>query len=1212
MTDESHSAPPTPSTLGRYRILRRLGKGGMAEVFLARSTGAEGIEKLLVVKRVLPSFAKSARFISMFTAEAKVAVRLNHPNIVQVYGFEQVGEQFLLAMEYVDGLDLGGLIEACRSRRVRMPHAIAAFVAMEVAKGLDYAHNRRDDDGEPLEIVHRDVSPQNVLITAEGVVKIADFGVAKARRMSEEPGVIKGKVGYMAPEQARGESVDRRSDVYSLGVLLAELLVGRPIHPKGEQLVLLDQVRRGALPLPEPLGPTVPGELERIVRRATAADPEERFQSARSLAGALARHLHVQHEISDAETLERFLGEVVPLEAAPPAAPAIPPTATLGPTADRHVRENRPVVVVSGRLHMGDAAPGEDERLRGWLTRVLGDMAYKNDAALSWPDGGTMERFRFILGLGSPSLHDPLTACRLALDVGEALEGLSADRVSPLVASFGVSRGVLHTARDARGRLLDYQPADDVIEVADALAGAAEAPEVLASGEVYRLVRRVYAFGDAVRTVPVDATGAGGVREVRAHPLRGARTREERAAEAGAVGRLVGREREQDKLRAAYQRAVRTRRTVFVAVTGELGVGKTALVAATLRDLDPPARVLRTEGAFGTMEVPFAATAELVREACGIADDTDADECRRRLTRACTDLVGDPERRASVVEGLLSLLVPDGGSEATDPDPERSLRIKRAVERLVSALAEQGPVAVWVDALQWIDPPSRDVVRLMLQRTYEAPVLVVLSGRPEARVAALLDAVPQIEVGELEGDADRRELVRSGFDGAEVPEEVVHAVVERAGGNPFFVLELVDALMERDEVAIEGHGEGRRVVRRSEAPFLLPATVQGVIETRLGELGAREREAARWLAVTGPGMTAADLSALAGADLEDALEDLAARGLVERRPGDAYGFPNAVIRHVAYATSHPDDLARMHRRTAMVLREMGRKGSPAQVAYHLERSGDRVGAADAYMEAARAAERASSHGEAFRLYGRALPLLHPASIQRFWAHAAREDLLRSMGQWDARRAELAAMEPLLEVLAEGRLVATFHLRHARLAVDTGDGQAAARALEVARVRGEGDRATELETYRLEARLRRGTGRLDEALETCDRALARAGMGSEWLPWRGRTLVERACVLAHLGRSEEAAQAAAEALVLFRRLGTPREEGAALAALGGALGELGEAEDAIHALRAAVAAAAHTGDRAELPERVEALAALYEGLGRHEAAESLRGHLRIRA
>ncbi|HJL17779.1 MAG TPA: serine/threonine-protein kinase, partial [Sandaracinaceae bacterium LLY-WYZ-13_1] len=294
----------------------------MAEVFLAKSTGAEGIEKILVVKRVLPTFARSPKFISMFVDEAKVAMRLNHPNIVQVYAFEQVRDEFLLAMEFVDGLDLGRLISAGRRQGRRIPPALCAYVVSEVSKGLDYAHNRKDESGQPMDIVHRDVSPQNVLLSYEGIVKIADFGIARARLVSEETGVIKGKFSYMSPEQARGERVDRRSDVYSLGVLLAELLMNRSMYPGQQGMQVLEQVRDGKLTLPRQVDRDVPPELDEVVRRATSLDREERYQTARSLAGALSRWLHAQDEILDAVDLERFVAEIAPREVTSPDGPA--------------------------------------------------------------------------------------------------------------------------------------------------------------------------------------------------------------------------------------------------------------------------------------------------------------------------------------------------------------------------------------------------------------------------------------------------------------------------------------------------------------------------------------------------------------------------------------------------------------------------------------------------------------------------------------------------------------------------------------------------------------------------------------------------------------------------------------------------------------------------------------------------------------------------
>src|SRR6478672_2731184 len=276
------SLAPIPSQIAQFEIVRRLGAGGMAEVFLAKKRGAEGTFKVVVVKRILPGFTTSRRFRAMFIDEAQLATRLNHPNVVQVYEFSNEGDDgHILAMEYVEGCDLGHLMNAAKSTATRLPAWVAAWIIAEAAKGLHYAHEKRDEGGAPLDIVHRDVSPQNVLLSFEGVVKIADFGIASARLVDEEQGVLKGKFGYMSPEQARAEKVDRRSDLYALGVILWECLTGRPLHGGLGGEALLDIVRSGKVEPPSTYVPDLPMDLEAIVMKALAPRREDRHPTGR-------------------------------------------------------------------------------------------------------------------------------------------------------------------------------------------------------------------------------------------------------------------------------------------------------------------------------------------------------------------------------------------------------------------------------------------------------------------------------------------------------------------------------------------------------------------------------------------------------------------------------------------------------------------------------------------------------------------------------------------------------------------------------------------------------------------------------------------------------------------------------------------------------------------------------------------------------------------
>ncbi|MFT5357823.1 MAG: serine/threonine protein kinase, partial [Polyangiales bacterium] len=893
-----------PQELGRYRIIRRLGTGGMAEVFLAKSTGAEGIEKVLVLKRVLPSFARSAKFISMFIDEAKVAMRLNHPNIVQVYAFEQFKAEFILAMELVDGLDLGRLVAAVRRTGRKLPPGLAAYVVQEVSKGLDYAHKRKDASGQPMDIVHRDVSPQNVLISYEGVVKVADFGIAKARMVSEETGVIKGKFAYMSPEQARGDRVDHRSDVYSLGILLAELLMGRPMYPGLQGLDVLAKVREAELTLPSDVDSDIPKDLDRIVRRATSADREHRYQTARSLAGALTQYLHGLEKVWDAPPLEDFIREVSPRSQTNPELAPTPLAegATLLSAVSRgERRERRRVVVVSGQLRRGDtSASGEAAAVGAQAAKVLEAIAYKADAVLSWPDGEGRSRFRFIVGLGKTSVNDPLKAVRIAIDTIEAFQGLSADMLSPIGASLGLSRGMVSTIRDISGRLIRYAPVGTILEVAERLAQAADVNQVLSAGEVYRLVRRDFTFEEEEREIDVETQAGGPSQAIRAWRLRGVRSGARAEPE---TPKLFGRETELDAISALFREAVNGPQTMFVHVRGEIGAGKSALTGAAVAALKP-SRTLFAQCSFGSVDAPFSAVADLIRSAAGVPEDANpaaATERLRILVEKCVPL----ERRQLVYDGVAPIL---GAASSIQEDGDHFRLVTRAVEVLIAGLAELGSLIVWVDNLQWADAPSLDVLHAIRQRNHKAPCLVLLVGRAEADLPSALRDIPQVTVGELEGKA-RAELVQQRFD-AVVPTEILQAIEARAGGNPFFLREVVEALLERGAVEVRGEGEARQAYRRPGVPIQLPTTLEGVVAARLDELTNEESHALRWLAVAGAGLQTDEISRLAGVNMRDPIESLEATRLIHQRMSGGLDFPSGVVRQVAYEATDIEDRIR--------------------------------------------------------------------------------------------------------------------------------------------------------------------------------------------------------------------------------------------------------------------------------------------------------------
>jgi serine/threonine protein kinase len=275
--------------IGKYRLVRRLAVGGMAEIFLAMTESIEGFEKLVVVKRILPQYANDPNFRRMFLDEARLAATLDHPNVVNVHDIGEVGGSYFFTMEYVHGQSLARLMRVAASQGQPVPLEHTLSVIAGTCAGLNHAHDKVGHDGNALEIVHRDVSPPNILITYDGGVKLVDFGIAKANAAADvtAAGTLKGKIPYMSPEQCRAERLDRRSDVFALGIVLYELTVGRrPFHAEHE-LALLNLIATTQAPRPTQIVPGYPPQLEHIVMSAIAPHREHRFPTARAFQIAL-------------------------------------------------------------------------------------------------------------------------------------------------------------------------------------------------------------------------------------------------------------------------------------------------------------------------------------------------------------------------------------------------------------------------------------------------------------------------------------------------------------------------------------------------------------------------------------------------------------------------------------------------------------------------------------------------------------------------------------------------------------------------------------------------------------------------------------------------------------------------------------------------------------------------------------------------------------
>ena len=307
----NNSTYKLPRLFGKYYLLELINVGGMAEVFKAKMFGVEGFEKIVAIKRILPEVAEDAEFIKMFVDEAKIAVKLQHPNVVQIFELGKIEDSYFIAMELINGKDLKTIRKRLKRVDLLMPVEQSAYIISQVCDGLDYAHRKTDEKMNPLNIVHRDISPQNMIVSYEGTVKLIDFGIAKAKSKSTKTqvGMLKGKFSYMSPEQVSGQPIDRRSDIFSLGVVFFEMLTGKRLFLGKNDVETLEKIRKAEVLPPSVFNSAVPPELDRIVLKALAKDREDRYQWASEFSEDLKKFSYSSGKSFSRQDMMNFMSE---------------------------------------------------------------------------------------------------------------------------------------------------------------------------------------------------------------------------------------------------------------------------------------------------------------------------------------------------------------------------------------------------------------------------------------------------------------------------------------------------------------------------------------------------------------------------------------------------------------------------------------------------------------------------------------------------------------------------------------------------------------------------------------------------------------------------------------------------------------------------------------------------------------------------------------
>jgi len=989
-----------PAPFGKYELLERIATGGMAQVFLARSFGVAGFQKELVIKRLRPELSDDPRMVQMFINEAKIGVHLNHPNVVQVYELGRAGGSHFIAMEHLHGRDLTRLARAARLRETPVPLPAAVAILAEACRGLAYAHARTAADGSRLGLVHRDVSPHNIVVTFVGEVKIVDFGVARlapATSASEVPDTDRkpspgaGKAAYMSPEQASGAPLDHRSDIFSAGVVLWELVAGRRLFVDADPERKLDRIRAAEVPRPDAKEGPIDDALWRILTTALARDPDDRYQSASLLEEDLRawlferRHRVERDEIAavvraafpeeadrsvDDLRLHQLVADVErldPADGTPSDARDRAESTALPGRLKAPAGERRPVVVamvdVDGLTELSSRVAPEvlvkrKYQLLRWIRLVVDRY------------GGLVQRavddhVTLLFGLPRTRVDDSSHALQCALELIRRVGELRPKGMAVELA-IGVHMGEVTVSHV--GRRIRYVARGDTTRLARRLSGVADHGQVLVSDQIVAGLKGEFR---ARRGPGVPSRGGrpdlvSYLIEARSLALRGTRQ-----------GRWLRRGRELGVLREALVELTAGRGATVV-LTGEVGTGKSRF----LREIRDLAVRRGTQFLWARCSPRADQPLEPVRDLIAAVIGMDPASPVPALVTASERLshLGLPEQDLEAVRILLGAAAP----RASDPHAAW-----QALTSVLRGLATDRPLIVAFDEAHHLPEGATAALTRLVGSLRTFPVLLLLSTLPPA-APGLLKHGTELRLDPFDAPQQSR-LVAGLLDVKQVGEGLLQFLARTCEGNPLYLEEMVKALVARARIAIADDAATLLDPENSDEEEL-PLSLQALITSRIDALEPAARGLLQLAAVAGPTFTLPMLAEAAGLDDPTPLGlHLLAHGLVQRGAGDEWVFASDLVREAVLRGTLGIQRRDYHRMIAAALETLnGDRLEPhlESLMIHCTEGGRPIDAARYAHQAGQALEHQGFVERARRCYRAGLENL------------ARAD--RNPDEWDAR------------------------------------------------------------------------------------------------------------------------------------------------------------------------------------------------------------------
>lgn len=1024
------------TSLGKYEIRAPLGQGGMSEVYLAHDLQLDRAAALKILK---PNMASDEQWIYRFRQEARIVSTLNHPNILTVYEVSPTDSPLFIVSEFIDGVTLRS-----HFKEQQLPLTEVLEIAAQVAGALAEAHRAG--------IIHRDIKPENIMVRRDGYIKILDFGLAKrtkrepvsvdnespARLFETDPGIIMGTVRYMSPEQVRSLELDERTDVWSLAVVLYEMLTGAlPFGGDTTSDVIASILTQ------EPPALTVdsrelPEVLKRILAKALAKAREQRYQSIKELAQdlkSLQDRVERDVRVKTPDSFDQQMETTLVLE---------PPIYSLRPSQEFSGEQHKQVTVLLADLAGLDAfsQPSASE-----VADEKAGMILKRINRLVSEEGGSVikQEHRTVTALWGVDIShedDPERAINASLRLMSELYGLTGPHSAPVSEDANLN-GVEGAVSSPPLRIvISNGPAfirEDVAEGGLTVTGAAVnfAGRVLHSGrveriiishETYRQVQGLFEF----RELEPERTRDGIAQPV--YAVEGSRPRAFRPPTRGIEGietRLIGRQGELQHLMDALLTAVEEQTLNVVTILGEAGLGKSRLLhefSGQVRAVNESALIFEGRATRSLMAIPYSLIRDLFLRFFEIQDSDPQDVAREKLEHGFTALCGRSEKstiHAHFIGQLIGLDFSDSPHLKGILDDPRQIS-ERALHYLINffnIITRERPAVIFLDDIHWADDESLDVLEMLSQSCKNLPIMIVALARP-----VMLERRPAWG----EGDASHRRLMLTPLTSREsrqlideilrnaglVPKALKELIVGRAEGNPFFVEELIKILIDQ-RILLPGAGAWSIDESRLEE-IDVPTTLTGVLQARLDSLSPEEKQILLRASVVGRTFWDDAVGHLSEGTIKassfdpkpsigESLESLRSKGFIYRREMSAFAgtrefiFKHALLQQVAYSNVLRRERAGYHRATAYWLIEQSDERADEYagvIAAHFERAGEEQNAAQWYVRAGHQARVSYAPDAATTYYYKALALISGAndSTQKLLGEARLVELYEGLGE----------------------------------------------------------------------------------------------------------------------------------------------------------------------------------------------------------------------